>query len=122
MIRRPPRSNRPDTLFPYTTLFRSVTFFAATAIGRGLTPPYYPSRLAEQLAQIGWFSLPVVWLTAIFTGAALAQQIYTGGSRFNAESTVPAIEIGRAHACTPVTNAQLVCRLLLAKKNSQYNR
>src|SRR3546814_12066198 len=25
MIRRPPRSTRPDTLFPYTTLFRSVT-------------------------------------------------------------------------------------------------
>src|SRR3546814_19249269 len=24
MIRRPPRSKRPDTLFPYTTLFRSV--------------------------------------------------------------------------------------------------
>src|SRR3546814_1651294 len=26
MIRRPPRSTRTDTLFPYTTLFRSVTF------------------------------------------------------------------------------------------------
>src|SRR3546814_13878282 len=24
MIRRPPRSTRPDTLFPYTTLFRSL--------------------------------------------------------------------------------------------------
>src|SRR3546814_15738213 len=24
MIRRPPRSTRPDTLFPYTTLFRSM--------------------------------------------------------------------------------------------------
>src|SRR3546814_6737250 len=24
MIRRPPRSTRPDTLFPYTTLFRSA--------------------------------------------------------------------------------------------------
>src|SRR3546814_3630680 len=24
MIRRPPRSTRPDTLFPYTTLFRSI--------------------------------------------------------------------------------------------------
>src|SRR3546814_4887140 len=24
MIRRPPRATRPDTLFPYTTLFRSV--------------------------------------------------------------------------------------------------
>src|SRR3546814_11528174 len=27
MIRRPPRSTRTDTLFPYTTLFRSVTYF-----------------------------------------------------------------------------------------------
>src|SRR3546814_15509585 len=24
MVRRPPRSTRPDTLFPYTTLFRSL--------------------------------------------------------------------------------------------------
>src|SRR3546814_8465197 len=27
MIRRPPRSTRTDTLFPYTTLFRSSRFF-----------------------------------------------------------------------------------------------
>src|SRR3546814_6802153 len=26
------------------------------------------------------------------------------------------VQIGRAHVCTPVTNAQLVCRLLLEKK------
>src|SRR3546814_8952250 len=32
MIRRPPRSTRTDTLFPYTTLFRSTLFAAATAI------------------------------------------------------------------------------------------
>src|SRR3546814_5933208 len=30
MIRRPPRSTRTDTLFPYTTLFRSPTDRAAT--------------------------------------------------------------------------------------------
>src|SRR3546814_20326132 len=29
MIRRPPRSTRTDTLFPYTTLFRSVLKFAS---------------------------------------------------------------------------------------------
>src|SRR3546814_6962361 len=29
MIRRPPRSTRTDTLFPYTTLFRSGVFFGA---------------------------------------------------------------------------------------------
>src|SRR3546814_21022814 len=33
MIRRPPRSTRTDTLFPYTTLFRSLPF--GTDLGRG---------------------------------------------------------------------------------------
>ena len=70
-----------------------VARFAGVTILRGLTPPYYPGRLLEQLGQIGWFSLPVVGLTAIFTGAALAQQIYTAGSRFSAQSTVPAVVV-----------------------------
>jgi phospholipid/cholesterol/gamma-HCH transport system permease protein len=70
-----------------------ITLFALTTLWRGLTPPYYPARLLEQLAIIGWFSLPVVGMTAIFTGAALAQQTFTAGSRFNATSTVPAIVV-----------------------------
>src|SRR3546814_6940735 len=32
MIRRPPRSTRTDTLFPYTTLFRSAAVSAANAV------------------------------------------------------------------------------------------
>jgi phospholipid/cholesterol/gamma-HCH transport system permease protein len=67
--------------------------FTARAIGRAFAPPYYPSRLVEQMLVIGYFSLPVVGLTALFTGAALAQQIFVGGSRFNAESTVPAVTV-----------------------------
>lgn len=70
-----------------------VTIFAATTIGRALLPPYYPGRLAAQLGSLGWLSLPVVGLTAIFTGAALAQQTFTAGSRFNATATVPAIVV-----------------------------
>src|SRR3546814_13961620 len=35
MIRRPPRSTRPDTLFPYPTLFRSVP---QLYVGHGDTP------------------------------------------------------------------------------------
>src|SRR3546814_4690758 len=34
MIRRPPRSTRTDTLFPYTTLFRSTTRIEPTAPSR----------------------------------------------------------------------------------------
>jgi len=70
-----------------------VTVFAFTILVRGLTPPYYPMRFLAQIMEIGWYSLPVVGLTAIFTGSALAQQIFTGGSRFNASSTVPAIVV-----------------------------
>lgn len=86
-----------------------VTLFAGKTIGRALRPPYYPSRLGEQLMQIGWYSLPVVALTAIFTGAALAQQIYTGGSRFNAQSTVPAVVvIGMVRELGPVLTGLMV--------------
>ena len=80
-----------------------VARFAVTTIGRAFTPPFYPGRLLGQLGQIGWFSLPVVGLTAIFTGAALAQQIYTAGSRFDAQSTVPAVVvIGMVRELGPV--------------------
>src|SRR3546814_8601295 len=37
MIRRPPRSNRTNTLFPYTTLFRSILLKHASGIGFGRT-------------------------------------------------------------------------------------
>lgn len=67
--------------------------FAGTGLSRAVMPPIYLARLFEQMALIGWFSLPVVGLTAAFTGAALAQQIFVGGSRFNAEATVPAVTV-----------------------------
>src|SRR3546814_11567955 len=38
MIRRPPRSTRTDTLFPYTTLFRSLGGVQHT--GGGPSPPF----------------------------------------------------------------------------------
>ncbi len=70
-----------------------VAMFAGRTAAAAVRPPYYPARLFEQMLTIGYFSLPVVGLTALFTGAALAQQIFTGGSRFNASSTVPAVTV-----------------------------
>jgi phospholipid/cholesterol/gamma-HCH transport system permease protein len=72
-------------------------------------PPWYPGKLFEQMLSIGWFSLPVVGLTALFTGSALAQQIYIGGSRFNAASTVPAVTvIGIVRELGPVLGGLMV--------------
>src|SRR3546814_15013474 len=44
MIRRPPRSTRTDTLFPYTTLFRSLATMASAAavVNRYLLMPNPP--------------------------------------------------------------------------------
>src|SRR3546814_1420202 len=39
MIRRPPRSTRTDTLFPYTTLFRSLVLRAARRAGASRLHP-----------------------------------------------------------------------------------
>jgi phospholipid/cholesterol/gamma-HCH transport system permease protein len=45
------------------------------------------------MMRIGYYSLPVVGLTAFFTGGVLALQIYIGGSRFNAEGIVASIVV-----------------------------
>ncbi|MEX0349772.1 MAG: MlaE family ABC transporter permease [Paracoccaceae bacterium] len=84
-------------------MFGSVSLFAARAISHIFRPPYYPRELAMSLLNIGWLSLPVVGLTAIFTGGALALQIYAGGARFNAEAVVPQIvAIGMVRELGPV--------------------
>ena len=68
-----------------------------------LRPPFYPREFFASLLNIGWLSLPVVGLTAIFTGGALALQIYSGGARFNAEAVVPQIvAIGIVRELGPV--------------------
>ncbi|BBU56782.1 ABC transporter permease [Mameliella alba] len=80
-----------------------VTLFALTALSHVLRPPFYGRELGLALLNIGWLSLPVVGLTAIFTGAALALQIYSGGARFNAEAVVPQIvAIGMVRELGPV--------------------
>ncbi len=45
------------------------------------------------MIEIGYYSLPVVGLTAIFTGMVLALQSYTGFSRFEAESAIATIVV-----------------------------
>lgn len=86
-----------------------VAIFAAQAVGHMLRPPFYPREIGQQLLQIGWFSLPMVGLTALFTGGALALQIYSGGARFNAESVVPSIvAIGMVRELGPVLGGLMV--------------
>jgi len=86
-----------------------LVIFMADSIGHIVRPPFYPVEFLQQLLRIGYFSLPVVGLTTLFTGGALALQIYAGGARFNAESVVPSIvAIGMVRELGPVLAGLMV--------------
>ena len=92
----------------------SITLLALASIGRLIvflfeilnkiiSRPFYFIELARSAINIGYFSFPVIGLTTLFTGGALALQIYSGGARFNAESVVPQIvAIGIVRELGPV--------------------
>ena len=70
-----------------------LTLFTLSAVLNIVQVPIYWRLIGQQMMRIGYFSLPVVGLTAFFTGGALALQIYMGSDRFGAESFVPNIVV-----------------------------
>jgi phospholipid/cholesterol/gamma-HCH transport system permease protein len=70
-----------------------MVMFTGTGVRHCGAPPIYWRLIGQQMLMIGYYSLPVVGLTALFTGMVLALQIYVGSARFNAESTVATIVV-----------------------------
>lgn len=68
-----------------------ISSFTARAIKHCFAPPFYPRLILKQFLEIGYYSLPVVGLTTLFTGMVLALQSYTGFTRFNAESAIAGV-------------------------------
>jgi len=59
---------------------------------RGMaSPPWYAGLMLQQAEEVGVQSLPVVLLTALFTGMVLALQSYIGFHRFGAGSMVATV-------------------------------
>ncbi len=98
-----------QTALQILALLGRIVLFAGDVLAAMVRPPFYPREFGHQLLQIGWYSLPVVGLTALFTGGALALQIYSGGARFNAEAVVPSIvAIGMVRELGPVLGGLMV--------------
>ncbi len=70
-----------------------LSIFIAKIMSGLVKRPFYLGLILRQLISIGYFSLPVVAMTAIFSGAVLALQSYTGFSRFSAESSIATVVV-----------------------------
>src|SRR3546814_9487614 len=124
MIRRPPRSTRTDTLLPYTTLFRSPSptprrlrcgsgrFWTGRRRGKspleeigdrrgGRVGRFLHRQMADAVQQHGFRPRD-----------ALVKRLRRAGI----DEPVLLAEDRKSTRLNPVTNAQLVCRLLLEKK------
>jgi len=69
-----------------------LTLFALNGISHCFRPPFYPRLILRQMVDMGYYSLPVVGLTAIFTGMVLALQTHTGFT-IGAESAVSTVVV-----------------------------
>ena len=83
-------------------------FFFLQFIKNFFTEKFYFNLFINQIIKIGFNSLPVVGLTAIFTGMVLALQSYTGFSRFSAESAIPNVVLSITRELAPVLAGLMV--------------
>ena len=70
-----------------------IAYFTARSVSHCFRRPIYFLQIGRQLIDIGYYSLPVVGLTALFTGMVLALQSYSGFSRFDAETAIPTVVV-----------------------------
>ncbi|MDP3640948.1 MAG: ABC transporter permease [Alphaproteobacteria bacterium] len=68
-----------------------IALFLLESLKATFTRPFYIKETMHQLFRVGFLSLPIVTLTAVFTGIVLALQTYTGFSRFGATGAVPTV-------------------------------
>src|SRR5512147_1180568 len=72
-------------------------------------PPYDPRELVRQMVRVGVDSLPVVLLTALFTGMVMALQTFSTLKRFNAEAYVGSlVALSMVRELAPVIASLLI--------------
>lgn len=75
-------------IFSTFAMVGKISLFVGETARHAITPPWYGTQIIKQFVSIGFFSLAVVGMTALFSGMVIALQSYTGFARFNAEGAV----------------------------------
>ena len=71
----------------------AVAVFGASGLSHLVRPPFYGRMFLQSFTEFAFFSLPVVALTALFSGMVIALQSYTGFARFNASSATASVVV-----------------------------
>jgi phospholipid/cholesterol/gamma-HCH transport system permease protein len=86
-----------------------LALFAIVSVSHCVRPPIYPRLIGRQLIDIGYYSLPVVGLTTLFSGMVLALQSYAGLDRAVAEGVIPRIVVqSMTRELSPVLSGLMV--------------
>jgi len=70
-----------------------LAIFGGRSIAVIVSPPFFFKQFVKQVFEMGYLSLPIVGLTALFSGMVLALQSYTGFSRFSAEGAIATVVV-----------------------------
>jgi phospholipid/cholesterol/gamma-HCH transport system permease protein len=65
-----------------------ITLFGLSGLSHIVRPPFYGRLFLRAFVEVGFFSLPVVAMTAVFSGMVIALQSYTGFARFGATTAI----------------------------------
>ncbi len=68
-----------------------VSIFSAVGLKNCFCPPFYLKEIWRHMVTVGFYSLPIVALTAMFAGMIIALQCYVGFTRFNAEGAIATV-------------------------------
>lgn len=83
--------------------------FGSKSLYHCFTPPFYLRNLGTQMMEIGFYSLPVVALTTLFSGVVIALQSYAGFTKFSAEGAVAmVVELSVTRELAPVMAGLMV--------------
>ena len=96
-------------LIAFSTSVGKSFLFLSEAVACSVTRPFKLGRIIEQIWFIGWKSMPVVCLTATFTGMVLALQGYPSLRRLGSEALLgPLVSLSLISELGPVLSALMV--------------